>query len=69
MQLKLVYFDDYEFSPKDKPDKKYRIYVFLDPKTLQFFKGTDLNGTFEKFKIYDCTMDYKSGKLKVVSVS
>lgn len=67
MQLKLVYLEDFDFVPKDKPDKKHRIYVFLEAQSLQILYGADIKGTFEKYKFYNCEIEYKGGKLKVVS--
>lgn len=69
MQLKLVYLEDFDFVPKDKPDKKHRIYVFLAPQCLQILYGADIKGTFKKYELYNCEIEYKGGKLKVVSAS
>ena len=69
MSLKLVFMENYEFSPKDKPEKKYQIFVFLDPNSLTILTGTDLKGTFEKGKIYQCQLEVSYGKLKVTSVN
>ena len=67
MKFKLVYLEDFDFVPKDKPDKKHRIYVFLEPQSCQIFYGADIEGTFKKYEVYSCEIEYKGGKLKVVS--
>ena len=70
MQLKLIFVDDYEFEAKDGKNagKKYHIYIFIDPNSLTKITGTDLNMTFEKYKVYGCKVEFNGGKLKVVSV-
>lgn len=64
MELKLVYLDCFE---SDFNGKKYCIYQFLDPSSLTILTGTDLNLSFEPYKIYSCIVEFKRNKLKVTS--
>lgn len=65
MKLKLVYLDCFESEFKGK---KYFIYRFLDPNSLNIITGTDLNLTFEPYNTYNCVIEFKSNKLKVTSI-
>lgn len=64
VKIKLVYLDCFE---SDFKDKKYTIYRFLDPNTLSVLSGTNLNLSFIQYKTYECVVEWKNNKLKVVS--
>lgn len=65
MKLKLVYLDCFETEFKNK---KYCVYRFLDPNSLNIITGTDLNLKFEPYTSYNCVIEFKSNKLKVTSI-
>lgn len=69
MKLKLVYLDCYETT--EFKGEKYMIYRFLDPNSLIVITGTNLNLTFEQYKLYNCVVEWNSrkNKLKVISAS
>lgn len=64
MKLKLIYLDSFETEFKGE---KYSIYRFLDPNSLNVLSGTNLNLSFIQYKTYECTIEYRNNKLKVVS--
>lgn len=64
MELKLIFLDSFE---SDYKDKKYKIFRFLDPNSLQFISGTDLNEVFVPYKVYTCLVEFKNNKLKVIT--
>lgn len=60
----LLYVDHFTSELKDK---KYEIYTFIDTPTLTVVYGTDLQGEFVSGKAYECELELKKGKVKVVS--
>lgn len=68
MKINLVFLEEFKSSFKDKD---YRIFQFLDPKSLTIISGTDLDlkgKKLEVFESYDVEIGIKSGKLKVLRV-
>ena len=68
MQVKLMFLGTYDFSPKDKPEKSYKIYQFVDLNSLQVIVGTDLNVKLKEEEYYNCLLELKGNKLRVKSV-
>lgn len=68
MQLNLAFIDSFE---SEFNGATYKIYQFIDPKSLTIISGTnlELKGKLEQWKIYSCTIDLRRNKLKVISVS
>lgn len=64
MEFKLIYLECFESEFKGK---KYVIYRFLDPNSLNILSGTDLNLSFEPYKVYKCRVEFTHNKLKVIS--
>lgn len=64
MELKLIFLDSFE---SDYKDKKYKIFRFLDPNSLQVISGTDLKEVFVPYKVYTCLVEFKNNKLKVIA--
>lgn len=46
----------------------YNIYNFVDPKSLQIIRGTNLEVQLKEFESYDCDIRINRGKLKVTKV-
>lgn len=67
MNCKLVFMESFESNFKDK---KYVISSFIEPKTLLVLNGSNLKTEkpLIKGELYDCKIDLKGGKLKVISV-
>lgn len=68
MKLKLIFLDSFETEFKDT---KYLISRFVDPSSLTIITGTNLNLSFEPYKVYNCLIEWnpKKGKFKVVEAS
>lgn len=67
MQIKLTYMGSYETEFKGKT---YRIDQFLDPNSLLVLNGSNLKTEkpFIQYEVYNCIIELKSNKLKVVKV-
>lgn len=68
MKLKLIFLDSFESEYKEN---RYFISRFIDPSSLTIITGTNLNLSFEPYKVYNCVVEWnsKKGKLKVVEAS
>lgn len=64
MKINLLFLDSFESEFKGK---NYKVFRFLDKQSLTILSGTDLKGDFTQFKPYECTIEWKNNKLKVVS--
>ena len=64
MKVKMIYLDYFE---TELEGKKYTIYQFVEPKTLNIFNGTNLKGTFVQYQEYTCELVLKKGKLKIIN--
>lgn len=64
MEFKLIFLDSFE---SDYNDKKYKIFRFLDPNSLQVITGTDFKEVFVPYKVYTCLVEFKNNKLKVIA--
>ena len=65
MEMKLLFLDTFESEFKGK---KYCVYRFLDPTSLNVISGTDLNLSFVQYQIYKCKLEWRNNKLKVIEV-
>lgn len=64
MDLKLMFLDCFDSEFKDK---NYKIFRFVDLQSLSIISGTDLEGEFEPYKVYNCHVEWKHNKFKVVA--
>lgn len=68
MTLSLMFMQMYDFEPKDKKGKVYKMYVFVDPQSLTILTGCDLGKDLKENQLYNCKVELKNNKLKVVAV-
>lgn len=64
MKINLVFLDSFDTEFKGN---NYKIFRFLDPQSLNILSGTNLKDTYEQYKTYNCIVEFKNNKLKVVS--
>lgn len=64
MKINLVFLDSFDSEFKGN---NYKIFRFLDPQSLTIISGTNLKGTYEQYKTYNCIIEFNHNKLKVVS--
>lgn len=68
MSLQLMFIESYDFEPKDKKGKLYKIFTFIDPQSLTILTGTDLKADLKEYTLYNCKVELKNNKLKVTSI-
>lgn len=66
MKLQLIFLDSFDSEFKGQV---YNIARFIDPNTLKILSGTNLKGEFTPYKAYQCVIEFRNNKLKIVSAS
>ena len=66
MKIQLIFLDSFESEFKGNT---YKIFRFLDTQSLTILSGTNLVGEYKPYKMYNCDVEFRKNKLKVISAS